>query len=785
MKYFYYDLKMKKKLLISFSIIIIVSISILVYSLVCVGKVNGYLNNLNNEGVTVYSKLQEIEAEFQMLRIDIYRMLRYDVNNYERKQYAANLSARADKINSMYISLEEYLKEFNINEERVKAIEETGLYFRETYVPFLLDMVENMNNNDLDGAVEYLEEGYNYANEFNDKINNVALKSKYYVKDTIVENNKHIQQDFYVLLALLAVLLLFSVVISLSLGKKIESRLKILVEDLKSFAKGEFIVNSIESKDEIGLIVKELNETINQLKSIIFDVRELAIKKNEGDCFSDIDETNYTGEYLTMVQAINIAFDDITTEMKDLAVFFNEFARGNFNVQVKEYKGDKKIIEDGLVTFRDNLIDFTDTLENVILEASQGNLYYELDSSKYEGDWGKLLNLINELLKSIRVPFVEIKDTLSQVSKGNLNMEVKGEYEGEFGEVKDVVNSTITSLNMYLSDIDVNLRKMSNNNLNVEITREYVGDFNKIKVSINSIVDRLNNVFDDFLMATEEVRGGAKQISDSSIFLSEGTTEQVSSIEELNSAIDLINEKTKLNADNAKKVNELSIVSNSKAQAGNNLMRTMLNSMDDITNSSKEISKIIKVIEDISFQTNLLALNAAVEAARAGQHGKGFAVVAEEVRNLAARSSNAAKETTELINTSINNINQGSSLAKDTAKALEVIVESVSEVSEIIDNISQASADQAISINEVTAGLLSMERVIQNIAASSQEGVSTSEELFSQVESLRGLISTFKLKENRKNIGDSKLDFLEEVEDEVIDEIEINQVDKEEDEMEE
>ena len=180
---------------------------------------------------------------------------------------------------------------------------------------------------------------------------------------------------------------------------------------------------------------------------------------------------------------------------------------------------------------------------------------------------------------------------------------------------------------------------------------------------------------------------GSKNVSESSIALSQGATEQASSVEELSSSLEEVSAQTKLNAQNANRANDLTAKAKTEAAVGNDHMIEMLDAMKEINVSSTGISKIIKVIDEIAFQTNLLALNAAVEAARAGQHGKGFAVVAEEVRNLAARSAKAAKETTDMIEGSINKVNDGTEIANRTAEALTKIVETVTEVAELVEKI--------------------------------------------------------------------------------------------------
>ena len=296
-----------------------------------------------------------------------------------------------------------------------------------------------------------------------------------------------------------------------------------------------------------------------------------------------------------------------------------------------------------------------------------------------------------------------------------------------------------------LKELGAAASRIAEGDLTTEVKTSTGDELGDVAASFEIMRQRVHESVSDIHNVADQVAAGAKNVSDASMALSQGATEQAASVEELSASISEIASQTASNAENAERANELTINCRNQAELGNKDMDAMLDAMEEINNSSNNISKIIKVIDEIAFQTNILALNAAVEAARAGQHGKGFAVVAEEVRNLAARSAKAAKETTDMIEGSIDKVNVGRTIANKTAEVLNAIVNNVADVADIVEGIAKASNEQKLAIDQINQGVNQVSQVVQSNSATSEESASASQQLSAQADRMREQVRHFRL----------------------------------------
>jgi methyl-accepting chemotaxis protein len=349
----------------------------------------------------------------------------------------------------------------------------------------------------------------------------------------------------------------------------------------------------------------------------------------------------------------------------------------------------------------------------------------------------------------ISKPLVTLAQFFSRAG-GTGDIELSNEDKaviGKYGQNKDEIGMAINGAASFVGRVTViagELETVAGGDLRSDLTP--LSDRDTMGNSLVTMMKNLNNMFNEINNASGQVSAGSKQISDGAQSLAQGSTEQAASVQQLSASISDIAAKTKENADMAGRAATLANNIKSSAEKGSGQMDEMMSAVKDINESSQNIGKVIKSIDDIAFQTNILALNAAVEAARAGQHGKGFAVVAEEVRNLAAKSSEAAKDTEALIADSISKAEQGSRIADETAESLREIVSGIDESTKLVGDIARSSEEQTVGIDQVNSGVDQVAQVVQQNSATAEESAAASQEMSGQSIMLEELISRFKLK---------------------------------------
>ncbi len=491
--------------------------------------------------------------------------------------------------------------------------------------------------------------------------------------------------------------------------------------------------------DEIGMVLISFVKLSDMMNEWVETMKKVSV----GDFSVTLTERSAKDEFS---KSMNSMISSNKAYVNNISSVMNSLSMGNLDVSVDmDYKGDFAPIKESVNATLYRLKTYIQEVGRVLQLISEGNLSEKIDM-EFIGDFNALKEAINDTV-IIQNRFIKnISGVMGKLEKGDLSAKVDVEYKGDYQPIKTSINATVASIKSYIEEITRILSAMANGDLTVKTKIDFRGDYSVLGTSLNQILDSLNMTLSNINETANQVAMGANQISMAAQNLSHGAIQQAGSIEQLSATTSEIAEQVKANSDNAETAINISEHAIIDVEAGNQKMAEMVEAMDKINNSSKEIAKIIKTIEDIAFQTNLLALNAAVEAARAGQAGKGFSVVADEVRSLSIRSTEAAKSTTELIETAIAAVQSGNQIATETAQTLNQIVDGTKNTGSLVEKIAVATKEQAEGTDQINIGITQISEVIQSNSATAEESAASSQELSSQAQILKQLINDFKLR---------------------------------------
>ena len=583
--------------------------------------------------------------------------------------------------------------------------------------------------------------------------------------------------------------------IALFITKMITSSLTEAIKASKRIAAGDLSGHiTIDTEDETGQLLQEMKHMQEKLVQVIEeDVQAIVDTAKKGDLSQRIELNNKDGFYKNLSNSMNELVAVNESVVNDTVRMLGAMAKGDLSQSIDEkYEGafnDLKQYANQTVQKLTRVIE--GDIQDLVDSARSGDLSQRISLDDKEGFFETLSSGINDLVNINERVVDDTVRMFSAMAQGDLNQHINSDYQGAFNTLKQDANQTVAKLTQVIEGdiqnlvdaalsgdlsqridienktgffktlsqsinelVDVNERilndtarvmsAIASGDLSKTIDAEYQGIFGQLKNDTNNTVDKLTQITSEIRLSANAVATGAGEIAAGNADLSQRTEEQASSLEETAASMEEITSLVQSSTDNAKDSADLAENAKDVAHQGGEAVNKAVTAMDAISKSSKEITDIIGVIDEIAFQTNLLALNAAVEAARAGEQGRGFAVVAGEVRNLAQRSASAAKEIQGLISDSSAKVKEGTILVNNTGDILNNIVEAVVRVTQSVNDIHGASKEQSSGIQQVNIAVGQMDEVTQQNASLVEESSAASEAMSDQAGQMLTLVGFFK-----------------------------------------
>jgi methyl-accepting chemotaxis protein len=486
---------------------------------------------------------------------------------------------------------------------------------------------------------------------------------------------------------------------------------------------------NVKSGDTTSLQVamKKMADTIKEMQA---QLNVLVESAKDGKLNTKANADQFQGDWKAIISGVNEMVEVIGGAFNEVNVSMERLVAGNFTDKItKEYKGDYGVSKNAINDVASKMELMLSNFQTAGSAVAVGDLKTQVKSEGFIGGYITIINAVNSLIRDVDGAFSDTISGLNALQNGNFDARITTAYKGDYDIVKQAANNCAEILGGVVNEIGEVLGKMADGDLRARIRSDFKGDLIAIKTATNDMGAKLQDIIIEAQNAALQITSASEQVSGTAQSLSNGATEQASNLEETAAAIEEMTGSINLNAENAKRTDEMASNASKMAEDGGQ-------AVDMTVDAMKEIAGKISVIEDIAYQTNLLALNAAIEAARAGEHGKGFAVVAVEVRKLAERSQVAAQEIGKITGDSVKVSERAGELIKE-------IIPNIRKTAELVQEIAAASAEQNAGIEQINGSMAMLDSVTQQNAAGSEELASASEEMTAQAEGLRSMMSFF------------------------------------------
>ncbi|HEX5338492.1 MAG TPA: methyl-accepting chemotaxis protein [Gallionella sp.] len=645
------------------------------------------------------------------------------INNIARAMRNALLETDPEKIKKEMERIQEERAAIKENltklQEKIQSAEGKAVLnavqeARNVYIGSQDEFIKLMNAGKQDEAKELLLNRIRAEQRvYSDAVNTlVALQSKR-MTEIGGEANTQVQSALTLIIVLAIIAVIVGAVIALLIVRNLMRQLggepDYAAEAVHKIAEGDLSANLAVKPGDTTSLIYSMKVMQDSLRGIVAEIKNIVEAANRGDFTIKMDMNGKAGYTKDLSGLLNQLSDTVDGAFKDTIRVADALAKGDLSQKVtKEYAGAYNQVKISVNTTADSLTQIVGEIRDIVALANKGDFNTKMNLTGKAGYTKELSELLNQLSDTVDIAFKDTIHVAQALAKGDLTQVVTRDYQGAFNEVKQNLNSTVSNL------------------------KELVGQIKD---------------------ATDTINTASKEIASGNSDLSQRTEEQASSLEETASSMEELTSTVRQNAENAKQANQLAIGASDVAGKGGAVVNQVVTTMDSINESSRKIVDIISVIDGIAFQTNILALNAAVEAARAGEQGRGFAVVAGEVRNLAQRSAAAAKEIKTLIGDSVEKVEGGSKLVAQAGQTMEEIVTSIKRVTDIMAEITAASAEQSQGIEQVNTAITQMDEVTQQNAALVEEAAAAAESLEEQAQSLAIAVGTFKVDDKGGTAG--------------------------------